>query len=114
MMPFSEQSNLFSSMNFALWKEDPQDTTSIGQNKFEFHIEWDERRNTSMLKPRRPKWLIDLIGIDVCANVVGDMRRRGMVLFDSHNPSLMTLEFTRFLWIAKKMVSTIENWVHLP
>ncbi len=32
VMPYSEQSNLFSAMNFALWKEDPQNTTAIGQS----------------------------------------------------------------------------------
>ncbi len=32
IMPYSEQANLFNTMNFALWKEDPQNATSISQN----------------------------------------------------------------------------------
>ena len=32
IMPFSEQSSLFNSANFILWKEDPTNTTAIGLN----------------------------------------------------------------------------------
>jgi len=32
IMPYSEQGNLFNSMSFALWKEDPQNATAISQN----------------------------------------------------------------------------------
>jgi prepilin-type N-terminal cleavage/methylation domain-containing protein len=32
VMPYSEQSNLFNTMNFALWKENPENSTSISQN----------------------------------------------------------------------------------
>ena len=32
IMPYSEQGNLFNAMNFALWKENPENSTSISQN----------------------------------------------------------------------------------
>ena len=32
ILPYSEQGNLFNSANFTLWKEDPQNTTTIGQS----------------------------------------------------------------------------------
>jgi prepilin-type N-terminal cleavage/methylation domain-containing protein/prepilin-type processing-associated H-X9-DG protein len=32
VMPYSEQGNLFNSMNLALWKENPENSTSISQN----------------------------------------------------------------------------------
>ncbi len=31
IMPYSEQGNLFNAMNFALWKENPENSTSISQ-----------------------------------------------------------------------------------
>jgi prepilin-type N-terminal cleavage/methylation domain-containing protein len=32
VLPYSEQGNLFNTANFALWKEDPQNSTTISQN----------------------------------------------------------------------------------